>query len=269
MVPLMPSRNFHRWTKEFGHAFLVLIATIVISLFLGEFAFMRGWEAIYRGLFRFFRIAFFLCVPLLLLSPIFSHLGFVMRKRKGIFVQIKGKQELEVHPIKHWVFRPFQGIGIGLLFAVKLLGILQIVTGSNSTEPLFLRRGQFQPGRLLIATGITILVALLLSTLWTMDALGIRYFNRKDYEIKMVGKYVGTLMPIVFGLYGVLSLFGKFSTVHALLYLFQVVVILYPPFAVFSVFHALCIQRRAEHLLERLNIEQTNILDQTDSSEDR
>ena len=41
-----------------------------------------------------------------------------------------------------------------------------------------------------------------------MDDLGIRYFNRKDYEIKMVGKYVGTLMPIVFGLYGVLSLFG-------------------------------------------------------------
>jgi len=265
----MPSRNFHRWTKEFGHAFLVLIATIVISILIGEFAFMRGWEAIYRGLFRFFRIAFFLCVPLLLLSPIFSNLGFVMRRRKGIFVQIKGKEELEIHPMKHWVFRPFQGIGIGLLFAVKLLGVLQVVTGSNTTEPLFLPRGQFQPGRLLIATGITILVALLLSTLWTMDDLGIRYFNRKDYEIKMVGKYVGTLMPIVFGLYGVLSLLGKFSTVQALLYLFQVVVILYPPFAVFSVFHALFVQRTAENLLKRLNVEESNILDRRDGPEDR
>jgi hypothetical protein len=254
MVRLIWSKNFHRWTKEFGHAFLVLIVTIVISILLGEFAFMRGWEAIYRGLFRFFRIAFFLCLSLLLLSPIFSNLGFVIQRRKGMFLQIKGKQELEIHPIKHWLFRPFQGIGIGLLFATKLLGVLQIVTGSNTTAPLFLPRSQFQPGRLLIATGITILVALLLSTLWTMDDLGIRYFNRKDYEIKMVGKYVGTLMPIVFGLYGVLSLFGEFSKVQALIYLFQVVVILYPPFAVFSVFHAHFIQRRAEDLSKRLNV---------------
>ena len=259
MVHLMPSKNFLRWTKEFGHAFLVLVATIVIPVLLGEFAFMRGWEAIYRGLFRFSRIAFFLCIPLLLLSPIFSKLGSVMRRRKGIFVQINGKQELEIRPIKHWVFRPFQGIGIGLLFAAKLLGILQIVTGSNTTAPLFLPRSQFQPGRFLIATGVTILVALLLSTLWTMDDLGIRYFNRKDYEIKMVGKYVGTIMPIVFGLYGILSLFGEFPKVEALLYLFQVVVILYPPFAVFSVFHALFIRRRAENLSRRLNVEKSSI----------
>ena len=259
MVYWMPSRNLHRWTKDFGHAFLVLIATIVISVLLGEFAFMRGWEAIYRGLFRFFRIAFFLCVSLLSLSPIFSKLGLVMQRKKGIFVQIKGKQELEIHPIKHWLFRPFQGIGIGLLFATRLLSILQVITGSNAT-PLFLPRSQFQPARLLIATGITVLVALLLSTLWTMDDLGIRYFNRKDYEIKMVGKYVGTLMPIVFGLYGVLSLFGKFSKVEALFYLFQVIIILYPPFAVFSVFHAHFLHRRAEDLSKRLSIEKNTIL---------
>ena len=132
MVRLIWSKNFHRWTKEFGHAFLVLIVTIVISILLGEFAFMRGWEAIYRGLFRFFRIAFFLCLSLLLLSPIFSNLGFVMQRRKGMFLQIKGKQELEIHPIKHWLFRPFQGIGIGLLFATKLLGVLQLVITTSA-----------------------------------------------------------------------------------------------------------------------------------------
>jgi len=259
MVRLVPSKDFHRWTKEFGHAFL-LVVVIVISVLLGQSTFVRGWEAIYMGLFRFFRIAFFLCISLLLLFPIFSNLGFVMRRRKGIFVQIKGKQELEIHPIKHWLFRPFQGIGIGLLFATKLLGILQIIIGSNTKTPLFLPRSQFQPGRLLIASGITFLVAVLLSTLWTMDDLGIRYFNRKDYEIKMIGKYVGTLMPIVFGLYGVLSLFGEFPKVEALLYLFRVVVILYPPFAVFSIFHARFIQRRAEDLSKRLNVEKSSIL---------
>jgi hypothetical protein len=85
-----------------------------------------------------------------------------------------------------------------------------------------------------------------------MDDLGIRYFNRKDYEIKMVGKYVGTLMPIVFGLYGVFSLFDQFSKMQALIYLFQMVVILYPPFTVFSIFHAHFVQKRTEDLSRRL-----------------
>jgi hypothetical protein len=101
-------------------------------------------------------------------------------------------------------------------------------------------------------TGITILVSLVLSTLWTFDDLGIRYFNRKDYEIKMVGKYVGTLMPVIFGLYGVFSLFDQFSKMQALTYLFQMIVILYPSFTIFSVFHAHLVQRKASEFSKRL-----------------
>jgi hypothetical protein len=190
-----------------------------------------------------------------LLFPIYGRLGFIFRRSRGVLIQIEGKQELEIHPIKHWLFRPFQGIGIGLLFATKLLGVLGIISGSPTPATLFLPQGQFQLGRLLIVTGITVLVSLLLSTLWTMDDLGIRYFNRKDYEIKMIGKYVGTLMPIVFGLYGVLSLFGEFSKTQALLYLFQMIVNLYPSFMAFGVFHAIFLQRRAEDFLKRLNVE--------------
>jgi len=190
-----------------------------------------------------------------MLSPIYSELGLVFKRKRGIFIKIEGKEDLEIHPIKHWLFRPFQGIGIVLLFAVKLLEALQIITGSTPTAPLFLPQGQFQPGRLLIVAGITVLVSLFLSTLWTMDDLGVRYFNRKDYEIKMVGKYVGTLMPIVFGLYGVFSLFGEFSKTQALVYLFQMVVILYPPFTVFSIFHAHFVRKRAEDLSKKLFIE--------------
>ncbi|HUL38290.1 MAG TPA: hypothetical protein VLW47_11430, partial [Thermodesulfobacteriota bacterium] len=179
----------------------------------------------------------------------------VFRRMKGILIQVDGKQELEIDPIKHWLFRPFRGIGIGLLFATKLLGVLQIVTGSAAMASIFLPRGQFQPGRLLIVTGTTALVSLLLSTLWSMDDLGVRYFNRKDYEIKIIGKYVGTLMPIVLGLYGTLSLFGEFSKPQALIYLLQIIVILYPPFAIFSVFHAHFVQRRGEDLSKRLFVE--------------
>jgi hypothetical protein len=251
----MLSKNFHRWSKEVGPAFLILILSIGFSIFTGEFAFLRGWESLYRGLLRFFRMTLFLCLPLFLLPSIFGNLGSVIRRRKKIFIQMKQKQALEIRPVKHWLFRPFQGIGIGLLFATKLLGVLQIVAGSTATASVLFPQGQFQPGRLLVVTGITILVSLLLSTLWTMDDLGIRYFNRKDYEIKMVGKYVGTLMPIVFGLYGVFSLFDQFSRIQAFTYLVQIIVILYPPFTVFSIFHAHFVRKRAEGLSKKLFIE--------------
>ena len=93
-----------------------------------------------------------------------------------------------------------------------------------------------------------------------MDDLGVRYFNRKDYEIKMVGKYVGTLMPTVFGLYGVFSLFGEFSKIQAFIYLFQMIVILYPPFTIFSVCHAHFVQKKAEELSKRLFIKKGGLL---------
>jgi len=252
MAHVMLSKNLHRASKDIGPAFLILILSIAFSIFSGEFAFLKGWESVYRGFLRFFRTTFSLCLPLYLLPSIFGSLGSFIRREKRIFIQIKQKQKLEIRPIKHWLFRPFQGIGIGLLFATKLLGAFQIVTGSTATGSILLPQGQFQPGRLLIVTGITILVSLVLSTLWTMDDLGIRYFNRKDYEIKMVGKYAGTLMPVVFGLYGVFSLFDQFSKTQALIYLFQMIVILYPSFMVFSAFHARFVQGKTEELSKGL-----------------
>ncbi|HUL36877.1 MAG TPA: hypothetical protein VLW47_04265 [Thermodesulfobacteriota bacterium] len=254
MIQLICSKKLHRWSIEVAPAIVILILTIFVSMFLGEFTFLIGWESLCRGFLRFFRTALFLSLPLFLLPSIFGNLGSLIRRRKKIFIQIKRKQKLNIHPIKHWVFRPFQGIGIGLLFGTKLLGVLQIVTGSTATASILLPQGQFQLGRLLIVTGITILVSLVLSTLWTMDDLGIRYFNRKNYEIKMVGKYVGTLMPIVFGLYGIFSLFDQFSKMQALTYLFQMVVILYPSFTVFSVLHAHFVQGKAEDLSKGLFI---------------
>jgi hypothetical protein len=59
-------------------------------------------------------------------------------------------------------------------------------------------------------------------------------------------------MPVLFGFYGILSLFGEYPKTEALIYLFQIAVILYPPFTVFSIFHVHFVQRRAENLLKRL-----------------
>jgi len=254
MIYLTSSNKFRRWSKEIGHAVAILILTISLSIFLGEFTFLKGSDAIYKGLLRFFRITFLLCLPLYLLLPVFGRLGRVVQRKNSAFLQMKEKQDLEIHPLKHWFFRPFQGIGIGLLFGTKLLSVLQVVIGTTASASLLIPKGQFQLGRFLVVTGITIVISLFLSTLWTLDDMGIRYFNRKNHEIRMIGKYVGTLMPIVFGLYGVFSLFDQFSKVQALIYLFQMIVILYPSFTIFSVFHAHFVQRRVEELSIRLNV---------------
>lgn len=246
------SRSVHRLSKEMGPAIFILLLTITLSIFLGEFTFLKGWEASYIGLLRFFRLTLILCLPLLALLPIESKLGSVIRRRGGVLLRMEDKQDLEIHPIKHWLFRPLQGIGIGLLFATKLLGTLQIVTGSTPKVSLFIPHGQFTSGRFFIAAGITVFVSLLLSTLWTLDDMGVRYFNRKNHEIKMIGRYMGRVMPILFGFYGMLSLFGEYPKTEALAYLFQIIVILYPPFAVFSIIHAHFVQRKAENLLKRL-----------------
>ena len=137
------------------------------------------------------------------------------RRKKGIFLQIKGETGFGNSSYETLALSAFSGDWYRTSFRYKTSwGSSDRHRDRTTSAPLFLPQRQFQPGRLLIATGITVLVSLLLSTLWTMDDLGIRYFNRKDYEIKMVGKYVGTVMPIVFGFYGVLSLFGEFPKVR-------------------------------------------------------
>jgi len=262
MISLTPSNKLHRWSKEVGPAFVILISSMVASILFGEFTFLKGSEAIYKGLFRFFRITVLLCLPLYLLFPIFEALGRIVQRKNEAFLQMKEKQDLKIHPVKHWLLRPFQGIGIGLLFGMKLLSVLQVMTGEAATASLLIPTGQFQPGRFLIVTAITIVISLLLSTLWTLDDMGIRYFNRKNHEIRMIGKYAGTLMPILFGFYGTFSLFSEFQKTEALVYLFQVAVILYPPFAVFSVFHTHFLQKRGETLLHRLLNKKGNSTDE-------
>src|SRR4030042_5168002 len=165
MISLTSSNKFRRWPKEIGHAIAILILTISLSILLGNFTFLKGSEAIYKGLLRFGRITFLLCLPLYLLFPIFKGLGRVVQRKEEAFFQVKEKQELEIYPLKHWLLRPFQGIGIGLLFGMKLLAVLQVMTGEAATPSLLTPTGQFQFGRFLIVSGITIIVSLLLSTL--------------------------------------------------------------------------------------------------------
>jgi hypothetical protein len=256
MVVRITRKGVLRLSKEISPALAILFFSILFSYFFDSFTPVKGREVLLRALIRFIRFALPLCLPLYVLLPIYR---FIVTRMREKLLQTEKRQEPFLHPIKHWIFRPLQGIGIGLLFETKLLATLQILTGMTTQPVLFFSRGQMQLGRLIVITGITVVISLLLSTLWTLDDVGIRYVNRKDQEIKMIGKYAGTLMPILFGFYGVFSLIADYPAGQAFIFLFRIVMILYPPFAVFAVMQFRFLRGREEHFSERTSIKKGGI----------
>jgi len=255
MTSPITGKSVSHLSREISPAVAVLVFASFFSLFLNNLS-VPGWETIYRALFRFFRLTLLLCLPLYVHLPIYS---FIVDKMRGKLLQTGKIQELHIKPFKHWIFRPFQGIGIELLFETKLLTVLQVITGvATKPFPLF-SRSHFQPGWLLVISGITVVISLLLSILWTLDDVGIRYVNRKDQEIRMIGKYVGTLMPIIFGFYGIFSLSANFPTSQVFIYLFKTVIILYPPFTVLTVFHTRLLRNKAEYFFQKASLEKGGI----------
>lgn len=256
MVVRITGKGVLRLSKEISPALTVLFFSILFSYFFDSFTPITGREVLLRGLIRFIRFALLLCLPLYVLLPIHR---FVVARMREKLLQTEKRPEPCIHPIKHWIFRPLQGIGIGLLFETKLLAALQIITGVTAQPFLFFSRGQFQLGRMLVISGITVVISLLLSTLWTLDDMGIRVVNRKDQEIKMIGKYIGTLMPILFGLYGIFSLIADYPARQVFIFLFRIVMILYPPFTVFTVMHFRFLRDREEHFSERTSLKKGGI----------
>ena len=246
MARLATKEVFNR-SKDMAPALAVLLATIGFSLFYADAAVSTTWQTAGKALLRFLRFAIVLCLPLYALPKIY---GFIVRKKVSALLQIEEEGELTIRPARHWIFRPFQGIGVGLLFGTKLLTILQLIAGPAVGTSLLIPEGHFQFARLLTITLITVLVSVLLSTLWTLDDLGVRYFNRKDQELKMIGKYAGTLMPVIFGFYGILNLLANYPTAEALLFVCKIAVVLYPPLAIFAVLHTYFVRSRRELFLK-------------------
>ena len=76
----------------------------------------------------------------------------------------------------------------------------------------------------------------------------------------MIGKYLGLILPVILGFYGMISLFKNHSMIMAIQYLAQMVLILYPPFFIFNVFHAFYINRSESRLIERLHVKPQMVL---------
>jgi len=111
---------------------------------------------------------------------------------------------------------------------------------------------EFNPWNFITATAVGVAIALLLSFLWSLDDLGIRFYNRKTRELKMIGRYLGVFLPILTGFYGIVSHFENYTHLVAAKYLGQMVIILYPPFVLFNVLHSRYLIKREVVLLSRL-----------------
>jgi hypothetical protein len=252
MLEFFKRKSLKENLEEMGPALVILLATLVISAFITEFAFNFGLKALWKTLFRFLRLSLLLTLPMLLLPGICSSIEGFFNRGKRHLVQMPEDRDTAIHPLKNWVIRPFQGIGLAMLLATKLLTLLEIYTGNRITVETILPQGEFNAGRFFSAISIGVAVSILLSLLWALDDLGVRHYNKKSGEVRMIGKYVGLLLPIFFGFYGIISLFQDNTQLLVAKYVSQMVVVLYPPFVVFSVFHSRYLRSREAILLARL-----------------
>ena len=232
-------------------ALAVLLATLTISIFISEFTYVSGIKALWVVFLRFFRLLLILMVPLLMLSFICKRINLLLNRGNGSLVQLPEMMDYEFTPSKFWIERPLQGIALIMLLASKLITVLQLYTHSMDNSA-FLPPVQFDPWRLIVVSAIVAVTSLLLSVLWTLDDLGIRYCNRKTKEIKMAGKYLGLLLPVFFGIYGIINLFENYKYFEAMQYIIQMVIIFYPPFVIFGAVHNYYIRKRGSILIEQL-----------------
>ena len=233
-------------------ALAVLFLTVVISVFFSGITFAVGMESIWKILLRFLRFSFFLVIPIPLLPHVCGLMQGLLNRRNLRLIQIREERHPDRIPWRIWLIRPFQGIGLAMLIATKLIVLVQISTSSAIDSSIVLPPAQFHWGRFLSATAVAVTTSLLLSFLWSLDDLGIRRHNRKTGEIRIIGKYLSALLPILFGFYGMFSLFGSHERLLAVRYIAQMVLALYPPFLVLAVVHKFYTEKRELLILKRL-----------------
>jgi len=251
----MLSKSF----KLMWPALIVLLLTLFISAFFTKSVFVTGVESFWKILLRFFRLTIILTLPILFLPYISMFIQYLLNRGNYRLIQIPGEGNYEFNRWHSWLIRPLQCIGLAMLIAAKFITVLQIYTGNTITAATILPAGHFNPGRFLSITTIAMTTSLLLSFLWTLDDLGIRYSNRKTGEVRMIGKYIGILLPIVFGFYGIFSLFENHERLLAVQYIFQMIIVLYPPFVIMTVFHSLYTGKHEKLLLEKLKTESVDV----------
>ena len=253
------TRHIKKNVRAVWPALAVLFATLIISTFITELTYVAGVKAIWLVLFRFIRLLLVLTLPMLLLPVVLSGLRRLLHQGAGRFIHQQELRDYTITPFKNWFTRPLQGIGLAMLIAAKLLVFLQIYSDSIINASDVLPPMQFNFWRFISVTAIGVVTSLMLSTLWALDDLGIRYYNKKTNEVRMIGKYLGLLLPVFFGFYGIISLLNDYGQIEAMWYIIQMAVILYPSFLILGVLHNRYIRKNESRLLKKLDAESYSV----------
>ena len=232
---------------EFSPAIVVLVATFVVSFSAGTAEGLFLVQSNVRTLVRFLVITMILLVPLPILPTFIAFLGKRLTDEGFLGRLVKGEMRSGVQFRKSllWIVRPFQGIGMSMLFSNQFLNLFRTFPEASFLDALI---------RPILFIVVSVPISILFSAIWSLDDLGVKLYLKQNGEVRLVGSYVGTILPVVSGALGIYSLFQHRSPVDALLFLLLMVVVLYPPYVLFAVIHDKFMVKRRVRLFESLQL---------------
>jgi hypothetical protein len=238
--------------KLFLPPVIVLSVTIIISLIDIEFQFFPSVNIIWFVLFRMVRISAILMISVYLLKPVSSFIGSFINRNHRIFFYLhepRGPYKKDLFQL--WILRPLQGIGISMFLTSKLIYLLHIYYNIDKSFQL-ITPVAFSWQKFAQTAMIIVPISIILSVIWMLSDLSIRYFNKKSSEVIIFGNAMGLILPMLFGFHGVLELIEDNPGFMAFFYVIQITLALYPPFAFYTVYHYLYTSKNRANLLNRL-----------------
>lgn len=229
---------------EFSPAIVVLAATFVVSFYAGTAEGLYLVQSHDRTLVRFLAITMILLAPLPILPSFILFAGKRLTD-EGFFGRLV-KREMSSAPFRKsllWITRPLQGIGMSLLFSNQFLNLFRTFPEASFLDALI---------RPILFIVVSVPISILFSTIWSLDDLGVRLYLKQSGEVRLVGSYVGTILPVASGALGIYSLLQRSSPVNAVLLLGLMVMALYPPYVLLAVIHDKFLAQRKVRLFENL-----------------
>lgn len=240
---LTPS-SLLRLIIQLSPALFILILTLIISLAIGHTEGLFLTRSIRGILVRFVLVTLIFIAPVLIM-PRLLVLVVTMAKNEGPFgrfVRAPLYSYQELSKAEAWIIRPLQGFGLSLIFAERLENILM-----------------FLPARLVLFFIGSALVSLFLSVVWALDDLGVKIYARRTEEVYKAGRSIGTVLPLIGGAIGISSLFHLSTPQDALAELLGIVMVLYPSYVFFVIFHQEFLKKRIAPLSERLLLKRIEV----------
>jgi hypothetical protein len=199
-------------------------------------------------LIRFVFVTACLLAPIAIM-PWTLTLGDKVVKKLGQPVSDPKSIRIEHTKSSLWLLRPVQGIALSMILAERFLDIVWYSTGPPS-ETLV---------RLMFFTTGGILTSLFLSTVWSLDDLGVKIYNSKSGEVRTIGGSVGIIFPLLGATIGISSIFHNVSVTGAVIELLQIFIVLYPSYVIFATAHNEYFKKRIGLLSRKVHLRRMKI----------